>query len=288
MYKLESGDKNNYNHFLFLESDPEAKALILKHHTLHNVMYMIFQDRIDADTCDDVISALTIGDELSVPISEQFARYLYFALCVNITQQKMKIKTISKAGMMYKEYDGDYSKAIFVDQENSIAYLAKIKYDDLVPSNTGNTIQYQIPLYTCISPNKAYFFTIAEQDWYFMRVNEQKTLISKKMMLQLIGLAFSKKFNNHEDVLDIIDKSTNVLKECLIDADFTEKSIDFPFDNAMCLEFNENRDILAWDEPAEEVEDWERKDRGKYRLNMEYENIVPFKPTGSKMTVYTM
>lgn len=288
MYKLESGDKNNYNHFLFLESDPEAKALIYKHHTLHNVMYMIFQDRIDADTCDDVISALTIGDELSVPISEQFARYLYFALCVNITQQKMKIKTISKAGMMYKEYDGDYSKAIFVDQENSIAYLAKIKYDDLVPSNTGNTIQYQIPLYTCISPNKAYFFTIAEQDWYFMRVNEQKTLISKKMMLQLIGLAFSKKFNNHEDVLDMIDKSTNVLKECLIDADFTEKSIDFPFDNAMCLEFNENRDILAWDEPAEEVEDWERKDRGKYRLNMEYENIVPFKPTGSKMTVYTM
>ena len=288
MYKLESGNRNNTNHLLFLESDSEARALIKKRHSQYNVMDMIFHDRIDEDTCDDVISALSIGDELSVPISEQFARYLFFALCVNITQQKSKIMTISKAGMMYKEYDGDYSKAIFVDQENSIAYLAKIKYDDLVPSNTGNTIQYQIPLYTCEDPNKQYFFTIAEQDWYFMRVNERKVLISKKMMLQLIGLAFSKKFNNHEDVLDMIDKSTEVLKECLIDADFSEIKVDFPFDNVMSLEFNENLDIIAWNEPNEQSDDWEQKDRGKYRLNKEYENIVPMKPIGSKMTIYIM
>lgn len=121
-----------------------------------------------------------------------------------------------------------------------------------------------------------------------MRVNERKVLISKKMMLTLIGLAFSKKFNNHEDVLDMIDKSTEVLKECLIDADFEETSVEFPFDNAMCLEFNENLDVLAWDEPNERSEDWDQKGTGKYRLNKEYENIVPMKPTGSKMTVYIM
>jgi hypothetical protein len=94
--------------------------------------------------------------------------------------------TISKAGMMYKEYDGDYSKAIFVDQENSIAYLAKIKYDDIVPSNTGNTIQYQIPLYTCVDPNKNYFFTIAEQDRYVMRVNERKVFIENQPQYPLL------------------------------------------------------------------------------------------------------
>ena len=288
MYKLESGDKNNLNHMLFLESDKDARVLITKRHSQYNVMDMIFQERIDADTCDDVISALTIGDELSIPISEQFARYLFFALCVNITHQKTKIKTISKAGMMYREYGGDYSKAIFVDQENSIAYLATIKYNEIVPSNTGKTIQYQIPLYTCVSPNKQYFFTIAEQDWYFMRVNDQKVLISRKSMLSLISSAFYKKFDNHEDVLDMIDKSVEILKECLDDAEFSEIKIDYPFDDAMSLEFNENLDVIAWDEPNEQSDEWEMKGRGKYRLNREYENIVPMLPTGAKMSVYIM
>ena len=39
---------------------------------------------------------------------------------------------------------------------------------------------------------------------------------------------------------------------------------------------------------SEQSEDWEMKGRGKYKLNREYENIVPFLPTGSKMTIYTM
>jgi hypothetical protein len=107
-------------------------------------------------------------------------------------------------------------------------------------------------------------------------------------MLELIGLAFSTKFNNHEDVLVMIDKSTEVLKDCLIYADFSETQIDFPFDNVMDLEFNENLDIIAWDEPNEQSDDWDQKDRGKYRLNKKYENIVPMMPTGSKMTIYTM
>ena len=54
----------------------------------------------------------------------------------------------------------------------------------------------------------------------------------------------------------------------------------------MCLEFNENLDILAWDEPNEQSDDWDQKDRGKYRLNNEYDNIVPIKTIGSKMTIY--
>lgn len=288
MYKLESGDRSNVNHLLFLESDPEIRALIKKRHTAHNVSDMIFNEKIDEDTCDDVISALSIGDELKVPITENQARYLFFALCVNITHQKVRIKTISKAGMMYKEYNGDYSKAIFVDQENSIAYLAKIKYDDIVQNNSGNVIQYQIPLYTCISPDKSYFFTIADQNYYYMRVNDRKEIISRKALLSLVNLAFAKKFNNHEDVLEMIDKSTEVLIECLNSASFNKLEVDFPFDNAMVLEFTENLDILAYDEPEEESEDWERKDRGKYRLNKVYENIVPFKPTGPKMTAYIL
>lgn len=287
MYKLESGNKNNIKHLLFLESDPEAKALIKKHHTQYNVMDMIFQEKIDADTCDDIISALSIGDELSVPISEQAARYLFFALCINITHQKVRIKTISKAGMLYSEYNGDYSKAIFVDQENSIAYLATIHYNSLVPNNRGKIIQYQIPLYTWIGPDKQHIFTIAEQDWYFVLVNDQKTLISRKSMLDLIGMAFSLQFKNHDEILNMIDTSDEILAEVLNDADFRKLTIDYPFDNEP--EFTDDLRLLAWEEPIENInEDWDILNKGKYLFNKKYENIVPFKPNNYQMTIYYM
>jgi hypothetical protein len=87
MYRLESGDLNNTHHLLFLESDLEARAFIKKRHSQYNVMDMIFYDKIDEDTCDDVISALSIGDELNVPISEQLARYFLCTLCKYYTAE---------------------------------------------------------------------------------------------------------------------------------------------------------------------------------------------------------
>lgn len=284
MYNLITGDKDNRKHQYLLETTNELRAIILRHHSLYNVQASIFQNNFDENDYDDIVTALTIGDELSIPISYEEAKILFFALNVNMNNYESRIRSISKAYIFFNDFEGDYSKVTFIDTKSSIVHNAKIFYHEVVP---GISVQYKIPFYV-VNNNRGYHFTIAECDKYLMLINDEAYNITRKSMNKVLDGNYAKSFRNHEEVMSSLNTNIEVLQECLTDAEFTKQNIGFPFQNSSCLDFNANdKELLAWDDPIEDVEDWENKGK-KYRLNKHYENIVALLPKGSSMTIFTV
>lgn len=282
MYKLVSGDIDNNKHIYMLEVYDTLRNTIKKNHSNYNVQASIFSGNFDEKDYDDIVSALTIGDELSVPISEEEARVLFFALNVNMNNYDSRIRSISKAYIFYNDFEGDYEKVTFIDTKHSIIHIAKIFYHDVVP---GVTIQYKIPFYV-VNSSSGYHFTIAECDKYSILINDQVEHITRKSFYRLLDGNYAKSFRNHEEVMNILDTSTDVLLDCITDAEFSKKRIDFPFDNPMCLEFSSDGLLFAWENCLEESDNWINKGN-KFLLNERYDNIVPMVPRGTEMYIYT-
>lgn len=281
MYNLVTGDKDNRKHQYLLESTNELRNIILRNHNLYNVQSSIFKNNFDENDYDDIVTALTIGDELSVPISYEEAKVLFFALNVNMNNFDSRIRSISKAYIFYNDFEGDYSKVTFIDTKSSIIHIAKIFYHEVVP---GVSIQYKIPFYV-VNSKTGYHFTIAECDQYVMLINDQIYKITRKSMNKLLDGNYARPFRNHEEVMNVLNPNINILIECLQDAEFKQKKIDFNFQNHMCLEFTSDLLLYAWDELREQSEHWD-KCGNKYVLNEHYENIVPLISQGSDMIIY--
>lgn len=284
MYRLQSGDKDNNTQLFVLESNPYAQNLIKKTYTIYNVEEIIFGPELDNKDYNAMCAVLTMGDQLKTPIDEETAKILYFALNNNVKNKSAKIKSILKAYMFYKDFEGDYSKVTFIDTKNSVIQVVKIFYKDVVP---GVSIQYKIPFYA-VNGKNGYNFTIADCEKYTMLVNDQAETITRKSFYELFGTSYARSFRNHEEVINYISQETSKLTNCLEDADFKCSTIDFPFNNSLCLEFTSDCDLIAWEDIREEVEDWTQKDKGKYLLNKSYQNIVPIMPHNSKMDIYTI
>ena len=284
MYKLNTGDKDNTKYMYAFEVNPRLKEIIKRNHTQYNVQLAIFSESFDEKDYDDIVAALTIGDELSVPIEQKDAQILFFALNVNMNNFRSRIRSITKANIFYNDFEGDYSKVTFIDTKSAIVHIAKVFYHGVVP---GVSISYKIPFYV-VNGNAGYHFTIAELDKYTMLINDIAETITRKSLYKLLNRDLSRSFRNHEEVMNAINMDIEILEECLEDANFTKKSVEFPFDNAMCLEITSDNQILAWESLKEESEYWEQKGSDKYLLNEHYSNIVPMLPSGAKMTIYTI
>ncbi len=282
MYKLISGDKDNTKHLYLLETTTELRPIIKRHHTIYNVQASIFSNNFDESEYDDLVTALTIGDELNVPISYEEAKVLFFALNVNMSNYNSRIRSISKAYIFFNDFEGNYSKVTFVDTKNAVIQLIKIPYIEIIP---GVSIEFKIPFYV-VSHTNEYHFTIAECNTYTMVVNNELYQITRNSMNKLLNGNYSNIFKHHEDILDTIDTNINILFNCLLDAEFIYKEIEFPFDSSTCLEFTDDNILIAWDSIRENSEDWIQKDVTKYILNEYYTNIVPINPTANKMSIY--
>ncbi|MBQ8218418.1 MAG: hypothetical protein IJZ79_01375 [Bacilli bacterium] len=281
MYNLTSGDIDNAKHLYALETFSTLKETIKRNRTLYNVQQSLFENSFTEEDYDDIACALTMGDELSVPISYEEARVLFFALNVNTHNINSRVRSIAKAYMFYQEFEGDYKNVVFIDTKSSIIHLAKIFYRDVVP---GISIQYKIPFYV-VNSSRGYHFTIAECDKYTILVNDLAHQITRKSFNRLLESRYANSFRNHEEVMNSINCSIEVLLECLEDAEFTKKIIDFPFNNAMCIEVSSDNAIYAWDKPVIDSEDWILQNN-KYRLNCKYTNIVALMPLESEMNIY--
>ena len=281
MYNLTSGDIDNAKHLYALETFSTLKETIKRNRTLYNVQQSLFENSFTEEDYDDIACALTIGDELSVPISYEEARVLFFALNVNTHNINSRVRSIAKAYMFYQEFEGDYKNVVFIDTKSSIIHLAKIFYRDVVP---GISIQYKIPFYV-VNSNRGYHFTIAECDKYTILVNDLAHQITRKSFNRLLESRYANSFRNHEEVMNSINCSIEVLLECLEDAEFTKKVVDFPFNNTMCIEVSSDNTIYAWDKPIIDSDDWILQNN-KYRLNCKYTNIVALMPLESEMNIY--
>lgn len=283
MYKLNSGCVDNSIYIKALESFDSLKNNIKDVRTLYNVQEDLFSSHFNEDDYDELACAITMGDELSVPISYEEAKVLWFTLNVNVNNVDSKIRSITKAYLFYQEFDGDHEKVIFINTKSSIIHIAKIFYKDIIP---GITIQYKIPFYV-VNNKHGYYFTIAECDRYTVLINDQAQHITRKSFNRLLNSNYAKSFRNHEEVMNSIDCSTNILLDCLEDALFTKRIVDYPFNNnSSCLEVSSDNTIYAWDSPKVEPEHWVAKNSNKYQLDVRYNNIVALCPNDSKMIIY--
>lgn len=283
MYNLITGDKDNRKHQYLLETTDDLRKIILRNHSLYNVQSSIFTNNFDENDYDDIVTALTIGDELSIPISYEEAKVLFFALNTNMSNFDSRIRSITKAYIFYNDFDGDYSKVTFIDTKSSIIHMAKIFYHEVIP---GVSIQYKIPFYV-VNSKTGYHFTIAECDQYSMLVNDQVAKITRKSMNKLLDGNYARSFRNHEEVMNILNANIDILLECLQDAEFEKKKIEYPFSNPMSTEFTSDMLLYVWEDLKEESENWDKRGN-KYVLNEKYENIVPFLPQGSEMIIFTI
>lgn len=283
MYNLITGDKDNRKHQYLLETTDDLRKIILRNHSLYNVQSSIFTNNFDENDYDDIVTALTIGDELSIPISYEEAKVLFFALNTNMSNFDSRIRSITKAYIFYNDFDGDYSKVTFIDTKSSIIHMAKIFYHEVIP---GVSIQYKIPFYV-VNSKTGYHFTIAECDQYSMLVNDQVAKITRKSMNKLLDGNYARSFRNHEEVMNILNANIDILLECLQDAEFEKKEIEYPFSNPMSIEFTSDMLVYVWEDLKEESENWDKRGN-KYVLNEHYENIVPFLPQGSEMIIFTI
>lgn len=282
MYKLQSGEQDNSTQLYVLESNAYAQNLIKKTFTIYNIESNIFGPEIDDKTYISMVAALTMGDQLKTPIDEETARLLYFALNTNVKNKNSKIRSMFKAAIFYNDFEGDFSKVTFIDTKNSIIQLAKIFYKEVVP---GVSIQYKIPFYV-VNGKNGYNFTIADCDKYTMLINDRAETITRKAFYKIFGTSYAKSFRNHEDVINCIDPNVDTLIECLINAGFEKNTVNFPFENALSLEYSSDNTLLAWEELSENNEDWRKLEKGKYMLNKAYNNIVPLVPHEDKMCIY--
>ena len=283
MYKLNTGDKDNSKHMYALDVYSTLKSRILETRSLHNIHSDLFSNSLSEDDYDELACAITLGDELAVPVSYEEARVLFFALNVNMSNLDSKIRSIAKAYMFYNEFSGDYEQVTFIDTKSSVVHLAKIFYREVVP---GITIQYKIPFYV-VTSKSGYHFTIAECDKYTMLINDQAEFITRKSFNHLLDGNYAKSFRNHEEVMNSINNSIDILMECILDADFTERKVDFPFDSYSCLEVTSDNTLYAWDSPNADTEHWTAKGN-KYLLDMRYDNFIPMIPKSSEMTIFTI
>lgn len=281
MYNLITGDKDNRKHQYLLETTDDLRKIILRNHSLYNVQSSIFQSNFDENDYDDIVTALTIGDELSVPISYEEAKVLFFALNTNMSNFDSRIRSISKAYIFYNDFDGDYSKVTFIDTKSSIIHIAKIFYHEVIP---GVSIQYKIPFYV-VNSKTGYHFTIAECDQYSMLINDQVYKITRKSMNKLLDGNYARSFRNHDEVMSILNANIDILLECLHDAEFEKKKIEYPFSNSMSTEFTSDMLVYVWEDLKEDSENWDKRGN-KYVLNEHYENIVPLLPQGSEMIIF--
>lgn len=283
MYKLTTGDMDNTKYIYMLESYPSLKENVKRVRSLYNIQGDLFSNAFSEEDYDEIACAITIGEELSVPISEEEARVLFFALNVNVNNLESRIRSIVKAYIFYNEFEGDYGKVTFIDTKSSIIHLAKIFYRDVVP---GITVQFKIPFYV-VNGTSGYRFTIAECDKYTMLINDQAEFITRKSFNHLLDGNYAKSFRNHEEVMSNINNSIDILIECIEDASFSSRKVDFPFSTAMCLEVTSDNTIVAWDDPTEKPVQWSKLNN-KYVLDIRYNNIVAMVPKGSEMSIYTI
>jgi len=282
MYNLSSGEKDNSKYLLILETYSTLKNHVKSARTLYNIQQDLFSNAYSEDQYDEIACALSIGDELSVPISYEEAKVLFFALNVNHNNIDSKIRSFTKAYIFYQEFEGNYEIVLFIDTKSSIIHLAKIFYREVVP---GITVQYKIPFYV-VNNSSGYHFTIAECDRYTMLINDRAYFITRKSFNHLLDNNYAKSFRNHDEVMSSMDISISRLLECLDDADFTKRVVDFPFNSSNCLEVSADTLIYAWDEPTEEPKHWVASNSHKYRLDIFYDNIVALNPVESEMTTY--
>ena len=284
MYQLQSGDKNNSAQIFVLESNSYAENIIKKTYTIYNIENVIFGPELDDKDYIAMSAALTMGDQLKTPIDEETARLLYFALNTNVKNKNSKIRSMFKANLFFNDFEGDYSKVTFIDTKNSVIQLAKILYKDVIP---GVSIQYKIPFYV-VNGKSGYNFTIADCSKYTMLINDQASTITRQMLYKLLGSRYANSFRNHEEVINCIEPRKDILIDCLLDAGFKEKEIDFPFSNSLCLEFTSDAMLIAWEEIDGTSDNWEFKEKGKYLLNKNYQNIVPMQPHDTNMMIFTI
>lgn len=236
MYKLVCGDKNNNK--LSNARGIELKYLddVRKSANINTIENIIFSENMSDLEFTYVVSALSIGSELTPSIELNIARVLFFAACVNyyIKDKSQRIRSIITAMELYQDHDNNYISVINppIDDKEYISIkwgkdLSLNSYIEfLIPivyfksKQTGwVTISKRYPIKLKVNDNDLFIIPYSMVQKLFKRVNGQVAARSieelkdnflhedsDKIADILIFLGFKKILNLTEDFLDSDNK----------------------------------------------------------------------------------
>jgi len=141
MYKLYSSDYDNYAYRNGLTKHPE----LIEHYTRLNtgaIREVIYHSEYTKNVLDNIFMTLTLGDELSDPISYKEAKILFFVACNNYTQHK-KIRNFAQARLLYDSCNGAYLELARQPEEKTIEHCIHSQHRCLLP---GITLIWKFPV----------------------------------------------------------------------------------------------------------------------------------------------
>jgi len=222
MYKLVCGDKNNSK--ILYNSAKNSKSFdeIRRKATIERITEFIFNETLSERQVGDLVAALSLGDELINPISEQNADILFFSLCSNyfIKDKTKRIKWYSEAKKLFNKYNNNYIDYANMEIEN-------IEYIDINWNNNlalESYIKFKIPItHFMFEGNK--YCTISSKGPFKLKLNsEEEFTIPRGEIMEL----FTKKYGgdrvvgqDEDQIKDAFD-STNIpaISQILINLGF--------------------------------------------------------------------
>lgn len=177
MYSLRSGDMTNLKEQEMIRSEDflEKVEYVKKKITQDNLMYIIFGS---SEIKQSVTIALTLGDELSIPMEKSVADILFFCCCAK--KNGKSIRNITQAYALYKLYENDYSKIDELEEDEKLRWtLLNGQHSYLLP---GYSIKWYIPV-SFFSKNGERFVTLSGSSYAKMEVNGETFKIPRRLFL---------------------------------------------------------------------------------------------------------
>lgn len=158
MYSFNCGEGFNNESSKVIVNKEENREKINKLKSIINsqekIAHMIFNeiDGSNENLATNLGVILTISDELNIPIRKSIANILYFALCINSSNNKnqshtvTKIHTYSQANTLYQLYEGDCNKVFELNENDERKFrftTIKTWHPILFP---GFNLEWKIPV----------------------------------------------------------------------------------------------------------------------------------------------
>lgn len=146
MYVLQSGGRNNAEYAGLAEMYPEKANHLTLSMSMERVANLVFDHMDEPRMRKNVGVALTLGDQLPIPMRKQTADVLWFAFLVNTNDgSSVRIKNLQQAYTLYGLYENDYTKVELAEESDRLRFsmMDHVQHGFLFP---GFQVSWKLPV----------------------------------------------------------------------------------------------------------------------------------------------